>query len=92
MGVVEHVVGFAHAGRRADVDAQLGGFLLCFRDLISAIAQPTSTGWRIGFDRGHGKSESEGGSMAQPALDRDLTAQRLHQPPHQRQAQAGAAL
>jgi hypothetical protein len=27
--VVEHVVGLAHAGRRADVDAQLGGILFC---------------------------------------------------------------
>ena len=32
VGVVQHVVGLAHARRRADVDAQLGGFRLFFED------------------------------------------------------------
>ena len=31
VGVVEHVVGFAHAGRGAEVDAQFGGFRLLFQ-------------------------------------------------------------
>ena len=39
VGVVEHVVGFAHAGRGADVDAQLGGFR-CFSSMISAMLSP----------------------------------------------------
>ena len=31
VGVVEHVIGLAHAGRGAYVDAELGGFLLTFQ-------------------------------------------------------------
>ena len=54
------------------------------------MAQPTSTGWRTRFDHGDGKSESEGGSVAQAALDGDLAAQRLDQPAHQGQAHAGS--
>jgi hypothetical protein len=42
VSVVEHVVGFAHARRSANVDAQLGGFLLFLEDDLSH--QPTSTG------------------------------------------------
>jgi hypothetical protein len=89
VGVVEHVVGFAHARRGADVDAEFGGFLLAFQ-LISAMAQPTSTGWRNRLHGRHGKSEAEGGSMAQAALDGNLAAQRLDQPADQREPQAGA--
>ena len=44
------------------------------------------------FHRRHGKCEAEGGSVAQAALDGNLAAQRLNQPPHQRQSQACAAL
>ena len=43
VGVVEHVVGLAHAGRRANVDAQLGGFRRLL-ELDLRHAQPTSTG------------------------------------------------
>ena len=40
----EHVVGLAHARRRPKIDAQFCRFLGLSSSMISAIAQPTSTG------------------------------------------------
>ncbi len=54
------------------------------------MAQPTSTGWRIGIHGGHGKGEAEGGAVAETALDGDLAAEGLDQAAHQGEAQARA--
>jgi hypothetical protein len=86
VGIIEHVVGFAHARRSAEINTQLGGFRLLFQnDLghgsahLNWMPDVTHNGYR--------KSESECSTVAQAALDGDLPAQRLDQTPDQRQAQ-----
>ena len=84
VGVVQHVVGLAHAGRRANVDAQLCGFL-GFLELDLGHRSAHLDRMMHFRCNGHRERKSERRSVAQPALHGNLAAQRLHQPPGQRQ-------
>ena len=81
-GVVEHVVGLAHAGSRADVDAKLGRLLLAF-ELDFCHGSAHLDRMRDRLRNRNGKSEAEGGADAEAALDGDLAAQRLDEAAHQ---------
>ncbi len=89
VGIVEHVVGLAHARRGAEIDAQLGGFRLLFQNDLSH-GSAHLDGMPDFIRDGYRKREAECGSVAQAAFNGDLAAQRLDQTPHQRQAEARA--
>ncbi len=74
--IVQHVIGFAHARRRADIDTQLGRLgLLVQLELSHRLTH--LHGMADLVDDSHRKRELERGSVAQAALDGDLAAERL---------------
>ena len=87
VGIVQHLVGFAHARRSAQVDAQLGGLRLALKNDLGH--RSAHLDWMMHFTRySNWNCKSECRAVAQAALHGNLAAERLHQPPNQRKAES----